>query len=287
MFEERLSKKATKVAPLLLILLLLLAVGMQGSSVWRLQQPLWIIEGQSSIGGGEFAQTIEQSIGPTGFLGGYPLVTGVEKYLRAIRRSNTIFLIDASSASDLEGLRELGDKYPELLPLPYDELTYYPLPLVYFARGTYTYMVRGIIIARDRVGRTLAELLVEEGVPLEVPLQYEEGQLQQSERLETPWAEIREWSTLESEYFIVAYHAGYENDAEKILGYAEFAREAVRAKLPYELDTKVTIYIFEEPTQYDHNYIDWGYTYVDDMKAEIYLLAPSEAIRISSYYDDD
>lgn len=59
----------------------------------------------------------------------------------------------------------------ELLPLPYDELAHYPLPLIYFARDRDTNMVRRIIITH-RVGIPLAELLIEEGVPLETPLTY-------------------------------------------------------------------------------------------------------------------
>ena len=96
-----------------------------------------------------------------------------------------------------------------------------------------------------------------------------------------------EWLSIENEYFIVYYKPGYESDARKILEYGNFAREVVLAKLPFEPDIKVAIYIYEAPGPTESSqYITWGLTMADYIKGAIYVLAPSEAIKQSSYYDD-
>jgi len=146
----------------------------------------YIIFGESHVGGdNEFIGTIRSLAGSGSLLGGYPLVKGVEKYITEIKGSNSIFVINASSVNDLMALKELDKKYPYLLPLPYEELRYYPLPLICFAMqpsGT----VRGIIIAED-VSGSLAKLLVDIGVPPEAPVREEEGKFKPLERVTIPW----------------------------------------------------------------------------------------------------
>jgi hypothetical protein len=64
------------------------------TSVLTLELPLYIIGGRSLVGGlGKFCQAIKEAFGRTSILNGYPLIEGVEKYLKHIKRSNTIFLI--------------------------------------------------------------------------------------------------------------------------------------------------------------------------------------------------
>ena len=90
---------------------------------------------------------------------------------------NTIYL---NHPKNLKCLQDLEAKYPELLPLSYNELKseleFYSLPLFYFSRDTKTGKIRGIIVA-DRVCPLLAEAMIKEGVvPLNVSFQYENVQ---------------------------------------------------------------------------------------------------------------
>ena len=91
--------------------------------------------------------------------------------------SNTFYLIHPEN---LECLQDLEAEYPQLLPLSCDELESelesYSSPLLYFSRDIEVDKIRGIIVAEE-VYIELAELL-SEGVPLDVPFRYENGQLQ-------------------------------------------------------------------------------------------------------------
>jgi len=90
---------------------------------------------------------------------------------------NTIYL---NHPENLECLQDLEVEYPQLLPLSCDELESelesYSSPLFYFSRDIEVDKIRGIIVAEE-VHLELAELL-SEGVPLDVPFRYENGQLQ-------------------------------------------------------------------------------------------------------------
>lgn len=102
----------------------------------------------------------------------------------------------------------------------------------------------------------------------------------------TVFGESDEWLTIEDDHFIVKYQSGYVDDANKVLNYSAYARDVVVEKFPYELSRKLIVYVYKEPTKYNSYTIRWGHTSADYMKMEIYILAPSEAIRQSSYYDD-
>ena len=137
---------------------------------WSLRRPLSIIEGETSVGAREFHGAVSGSLGGrVSLLGGYPLVSGLKKRLQTYKKSNTIFLIHTS---DLRDLQNLEAKYPEFLPLPYEELASYSFPFLYFGRKAGR--VRGIIILSRRADASpIAELLLEKGVPLDTPLKYE------------------------------------------------------------------------------------------------------------------
>ena len=146
----------------------------------------YIIYGESSPRGlGEFLETIRSLAGAGGSLGGYPLVEAVGNYITEIKGRDSLFLINASSSNDLAALKELDKEYPYLLPLPYEELRYYPLPLICFAMQP-SGAVRGIIIAED-VSGSLAKLLVDIGVPPGVLVREEGGEFKPLERVKTPW----------------------------------------------------------------------------------------------------
>lgn len=104
------------------------------------------------------------------------LLEAVEQYgeISDIGNSHNIFII---APKDVQQVEELEAKYPNLVPLPYDELKQYSYPLLYFARDTQTDRVRGLIII-DELNDSLAKLLAERGVPLDTPFRYENGQLQ-------------------------------------------------------------------------------------------------------------
>ncbi len=55
--------------------------------------------------------------------------------------------------------------------------------------------------------------------------------------------EKKEWETLESNFFVIKYHQGYEDDARKTLGIAMEVREITLEKYPHEL-TKVIIEVY-------------------------------------------
>lgn len=107
---------------------------------------------------------------------GHPsLISIEEKDIQRLMDSHSIFLIHPKS---LKQLQELEDEHPELLPCSYSELKCYPCPFLYFSRNAETDRVRGVIIANE-VTPSLAKLLTEDVLPLDIPvlLEYENGQL--------------------------------------------------------------------------------------------------------------
>ena len=112
----------------------------------------------------------------------FSLLGAIEKHWERseIGDSNNIFIIPPK---DIQQVEELEAKYPNLVPLAYDELKQYSYPLLYFSRDTQTDKVRGLIII-DELDNSLAKLLAEKGVSLETPLWYENGQLEKIEQIE-------------------------------------------------------------------------------------------------------
>ena len=101
------------------------------------------------------------------------------------------------------------------------------------------------------------------------------------------FAEAADWIKIEDEYFIVYYQSGYEDDALKILKYADYARQVLLDFIPYELDEKVKIYVYPVPSITESGwYITYGHMSADYMGKSICLIAPSEALKRSPYYDD-
>jgi len=150
--------------------------------MWKAQLPLYVIGGQVFVKGILDLHTeLDRLFGRVSLLGGHPLVTGVEEYLEWIRKSNTIFLI---SPDELEALTELARKYPELLPLSYDELKLYSPPFMYVARDQETGMIRVLVIAHQ-VPDSLAKLLIE-GVSLETPIPLEGNVVALQKKLPEP-----------------------------------------------------------------------------------------------------
>ena len=106
--------------------------------------------------------------------------TEKEEDLRAIKNSYTIFLL---RPDNIEQLKNLQAKYPNLVPYSYPKLTFYlkfnPC-LLYFFYDAQIDKVRGIIIT-EKVDASLAKLLVEKELPLDTLLQYKNGQLKKIE----------------------------------------------------------------------------------------------------------
>ena len=110
-----------------------------------------------------------------------PQFSQITEYLESIKKSNTILILPWNSEGMLK-YQEIENKYPYLCPLSCDELESelesHSSPLLYFSQDLQVDKIRGIIVA-DQVDAPLAELLsVEEGIPLDVPFRYENGQLQ-------------------------------------------------------------------------------------------------------------
>ena len=155
-------------------------------TVWKLQAPWWLITGKTSPEGfREFRKTLGKSLGNNGsLLGGYSghfLVERVEKHLKSIRRSNTIFLI-LPEVKEFEALKELREKYPELFPISSEEFKRFSKfsPLVYLTYDIETEKMRGVIIA-DKADSSLAEILGKKDLPLNTFLRYEKGRLKEIE----------------------------------------------------------------------------------------------------------
>jgi len=146
-----------------------------------LESPLYIIEGENQVEGfRDFWEEIESIYGPTGLLGGYPLVEGVERHLESIRECNSILVIPPTPEG-IQEFRDLENKYPDLCPLSAAELEIelesYSFPLLYFSQDLQADKIRGIIVAEE-VDPLLAGLLSAEDIPLDVSFRYENGQLQ-------------------------------------------------------------------------------------------------------------
>lgn len=156
------------------------------SSVWKLQRPLYFITGHRTPQGGiAFHKMVDEVLGGgISLFGGYPRFEGIEEYIDNMRERNSILMM--YSNVNLEELREFAEKYPELLPVSYDELTHYPLPLIYFAVDESRNVVRGIMIT-ERINISLADLLLEEGIQLGVALRHQDQQLVRLERSTTTW----------------------------------------------------------------------------------------------------
>jgi len=145
-----------------------------------LESPLYLIEGENQVEGfHDFWEKMELIYGPLGLLGGFPLVEGVEKYLENIRECNSILVIPPIP----EGIQDycnLENEYPDLCPLSCDELESgldsHSSPLIYFSQDIGAEKLRGVIVA-SQIDPLLAEL-ISEGVPLDIPFRYEDGQLQ-------------------------------------------------------------------------------------------------------------
>jgi len=176
---------------ILVIVLVLIAVGLVGcgttpsptptpSETVNLESPLYIIEGENQVEGfRDFFEKMELIYGNMGILGGYPLVEGVEEYIENIRECNSILVIPPIP----EGIQEycnLESKYPDLCPLSSVELEFklesYSSPLIYLTYDIQTGTLRVVIVA-DRVDESLAKLLAEEELPLNVSFREEDGQL--------------------------------------------------------------------------------------------------------------
>ena len=96
-----------------------------------------------------------------------------KRELEEMRNSHTVFMI---RPENLEELEKLEAKHPDLLPASCSELKSYSFPLLYFSRDD-NKKIRGVIIT-DEVTPLLAKLLTENALPLDVPLEYKNGQLQ-------------------------------------------------------------------------------------------------------------
>lgn len=145
-----------------------------------LESPLYLIGGENQVEGFlDFWLGLKSLYEYVSMVGGYPLVEGVEKHLESIKKCDSILVI----SSIPEGIQEycdLENKYPDLCPLPCDELESelesHSSPLLYFSQDLEAEKLRGVIVA-SQVDPSLAEL-VSEGVPLDASFRYENGQLQ-------------------------------------------------------------------------------------------------------------
>jgi hypothetical protein len=179
-----------KILIISMLIFIVLAAGLTGCGTTpsptppemvSLESPLYIIEGENQVEGfRDFWEEIESIYGPAGLLGGYPLVEEIEGYVESIRECNSILIIPPVPEG-IQEFQDLENEYPDLCPLSCNELEVelesHSSPLIYFSQDLQTDKIRGIIVA-DQVDALLAESLSAEGIPLDVPFRYEDGQLQ-------------------------------------------------------------------------------------------------------------
>jgi len=139
-----------------------------------LEPPFYIIGGTVSVPGFHgFYEEFTRRMLTTSIVGGYPLVMGVEAYLAMIRNAKTVIIVIPPAI--LTEYEELAQKYPDLAPLPVDELEKLKdrVPFLYFTKRDDK--IRGLIVA-DSV-YNLAALLLDKGVILDVPFCYVDGEI--------------------------------------------------------------------------------------------------------------
>jgi len=151
-------------------------------STWRLQTPLISFTTSEGPGPKKIYEFCEEfyTLGPwRNILGnsGPSLVAMITESLEHEMNAynmNTIFLIHPGNLTQLD---EVVIKYPELVPVDYNELIKaYDAPLMYFSRDARTNRIRGIVIAK-RLSSTWAKLLIEKPIPLDVPFRYKNPNL--------------------------------------------------------------------------------------------------------------
>ena len=147
-------------------------------STWHLQSPLRSFTTSKGPGPKKIHEFCEEfsTLGPWRNIGGssgpslVAMITESLEFDINAYNTNTIFLIHPENLSQLD---EMVVKYPELVPVAYNELIKaYSAPLLYFLPDTQTGRIRGIIIA-ERLNSALAKLLIEKPIPLGVPFRYE------------------------------------------------------------------------------------------------------------------
>lgn len=178
-----------KIGIISMVIFAVLAVGLAGCGTTpsptppemiSLESPLYIINGENRVEGFlDFWEEMELIYGQMGMLGGYPLAEGIEWYFESIRECNSILVIPPIPEG-IQDFRDLENKYPDLCPFSAAELEIelesYSFPLLYFSQDLQADKIRGIIVAEE-VDPLLAGLL-SEGIPLDTPFRYENGQLQ-------------------------------------------------------------------------------------------------------------
>ena len=180
-----------KMESMLMVILVVLVVGLAGCAtvpplsstppeMMSLKSPLYTIMGENEVGGFmDFWEELNSLYEHVSLLGGYPLVEGAEKHLESIRKCNSILVI-SPIPEGIQEFRDLENKYPDLCPISSAELEIdlesYSFPLLYFSCDIQSDKIRGIIVTEE-VSSSLAELL-SEGIPLDTPFRYENGQLQ-------------------------------------------------------------------------------------------------------------
>jgi len=177
-----------KIKIISIVILAVLAAGLAGCGTTpsptppemvNLESPLYVIEGENQVEGfRDFEEKLDSLYEHVSMLGGYPL-TEVEEYLENAKKCDSILVIPPIP----EGIQEyqyLEDEYPDLCPLSCDELESelesHSSPLIYFSQDIGAEKLRGVIVA-SQIDPLLAEL-ISEGVPLDIPFRYEDGQLQ-------------------------------------------------------------------------------------------------------------
>jgi len=141
-----------------------------------------------------------------------------------IENFHNIFMIRPEYLYHFE---ELEAEYPHLIPDSYEKLKSYlksysySFPLLYFSFDTTKRKIRGVIIAKKVTPSLATKLLTEKAIPLNTPLQYENGKLKKAEKSQKEAEKTFTWNPNDKRERVIVTVTG----RPRVNNYDEFAEE--------------------------------------------------------------
>lgn len=261
----------------------------EGSFTWNREERIIITASGDRfvVGHEKFAKEIRKVFPRTSCWGSPSLLRLIgSENLKEIKSSHhTIFMIRPECLYDFENLEA---EYPDLLPTSTEKLKSYlktyGYPLLYFNSCDSTGMLRGVIIAKE-VSPSSAEALIK-NIQLDIPLQYENGELKRAEKRKAEKRVNFTWDYSERliiTFTVRPFTAGHEEFAEEIrkvygtrfnawgrLSLLNYAKNKARIEVIRSYNT-----IFTVRPEYLYD--------LEDLEAEYPDLLPTPAEKLKSY----
>ena len=248
------------------------------NDTWTLSGKLYLLASEGA--GYKIYQPVIDAYDYVGYLGGSIdyIYQGLPIYWHEIRTSNTLILFNATS----ENLSVLGSwpgQYKEVFPFTVNELSNINLPFALLKRqddGT----IRAIIIANSESKIfEFISIMKNKQVPVNIPWSLLNGEIVASQ---TGGDWYKEPEVIADANFSVQYPEGYETDASNMLAWANQVVSKLQKSFPDFLDvigSRIIIVIKDTG--------DPAYAFADIGRTSIQFVAPSVALKESSYFDTD